>query len=401
MPQSPSQPDVVIVGAGIVGLATALALLAREPGLRIRVLERSGQSASGQSGHNSGVIHSGIYYAPASLKARLCREGRTRLLEFCEEAGVEYRLCGKILVATNAAEGERLRKLHQRGQENGLKGLRWLEADQIASVEPEITGFCALQVPEAGVVDFAAVCVALQARLQSSGVEFCFDDPLLGAQASVDGVQVRSRSGACSSARLIACAGLYADEVARRCGLPIRARIVPFRGEYRVLADSAARRVRALVYPVPDPALPFLGVHLTRDIHDTVDAGPNAVLALAREGYTRGDIDLGHLFRLATWPGAWRLAWRQRHYVGGEMIRSLSKRETARALRRMLPVLRDEELLPGGSGVRAQLVDPDGSLVDDFRFAGEGSMLHVLNAPSPAATASLAIGEMIAERALG
>lgn len=400
MPTSQDSCDVVVVGAGIVGLATARALLEREPSLRIVVLERHGSPAQGQSGHNSGVIHSGIYYAPGSFKARLCREGRTRLIGFCESAGVGYRLCGKLLVATDEDERQRLEKLFLRGQENGLANLRWLTSGQIHEVEPEVTGTAALLVPEAGVVDYREVCAALRDELEGHGVRFRFAVPLSSARQTAGGVKVRTPEGELHAGRLIACAGLYADEVARRCGLGLDARILPFRGEYWIVAEPAASRVRALVYPVPDPELPFLGVHLTRDFHGTVDAGPNAVLALAREGYTRSDVDLAHLLGLITWPGTWRLGWKQRRYAGGEMLRSMSRAQTARKLRRMMPSLRDEDLLPGGSGVRAQLVDPDGRLVDDFRFAREGRMLHVLNAPSPAATASLAIGQHIVAEAL-
>jgi L-2-hydroxyglutarate oxidase len=392
--------DVVVVGAGIVGLATTRALLARDPALRICVLERHGVVAAGQSGHNSGVIHSGIYYKPGSHKARLCREGRARLLDYCTEAGIEHRVCGKILVATDEAEVGRLGKLMDRGRENGLEGLEWLEADRIREVEPEAAGLAALRVPEAGVVDYGDMCTRLYEELTARGVVFHFGEPLESAVMEDGAVRVESTGRVLSAARLLGCAGLYADEVARRSGFDQPARIMPFRGEYWILSESAAPKVRALIYPVPDPELPFLGVHLTRDVHGTVDAGPNAVLAFAREGYTRRDLDLMHLAGLAAWGGAWRLAWRQRRYVGGEMLRSMSRHQTAQKLRRMLPSLRDEDLVTGGSGVRAQLVDPDGRLVDDFRFAGAGPMLHVLNAPSPAATASLAIGEHIADRLL-
>ena len=401
LPRVSENFDVVVVGAGIVGLATVRALLERDPGLRICVLERHANPAQGQSGHNSGVIHSGIYYAPGSLKAGLCRRGRARLLEYCEQHDVEHRLCGKILVATDASGLDRLKRLFERGRENGLEGLRWLESDRIHEVEPEVRGLAALQVPEAGVVDFAEVCAALYRELVDLGVEFRFATPLVSARSDGDAVVARTAQGTLATGRLLACAGLYADEVARRCGLRIDARIIPFRGEYWILRASATRLVRTLVYPVPDPGLPFLGVHLTRDIHGSVDAGPNAVLALAREGYSRSDVDLAHLAGLAFWPGAWRLAWRQRRYVGGEMLRSMSRHQTARKLRRMVPALVDADLQTGGSGVRAQLVDAAGRLVDDFSFAGEGPMLHVLNAPSPAATASFAIADHVVGRMYG
>lgn len=400
MPSREDNFDVVVVGAGIVGLATTRALLTRDPALKICVLERHGVVAAGQSGHNSGVIHSGIYYKPGSHKARLCREGRARLLDYCVEQGIEHRVCGKILVATDEAEVGRLRMLMDRGRENGLEGLEWLEANRIREIEPEATGLAALCVPEAGVVDFGEVCTSLYEELAGRGVVFRFGEALESAVPEDGAVRVESTGRVLGAAKLLGCAGLYADEVARRSGFDQPARIMPFRGEYWILSEAAAPKVRALIYPVPDPELPFLGVHLTRDVHGTVDAGPNAVLAFAREGYTRRDLDVGHLAGLAAWPGAWRLAWRQRRYVGGEMLRSMSRHQTAQKLRRMLPSLRDDDLVTGGSGVRAQLVDPDGRLVDDFRFAGSGPMLHVLNAPSPAATASLAIGEHIADRLL-
>lgn len=400
MPSEQHSFDVVVVGAGIVGLAATRALLERDPGLRVCVIERHDRPARGQSGHNSGVIHSGIYYAPGSFKARLCREGRARLLEWCAASSVTHRICGKILVATDEAEVSRLRSLQERGRQNGLEGLSWLEPEDIGRLEPEVRGLAALAVPEAGVVDYGEVCAALERELAGRGVEFRYGRPFTAARGGADGVEVVAGGDRFSAGRLLACAGLWADDVARRSGFEQPARILPFRGEYWLLSEPAAARVRALVYPVPDPELPFLGVHLTRDVHGTVDAGPNAVLALAREGYRRTEVDWGFVASLAAWPGAWRLAWRQRRYVGGEMLRSMSRARTVDRLRRMLPSLRPDELRPGPSGVRAQLVDPDGRLVDDFRFAGGGPMLHVLNAPSPAATASLAIGDHVARRLL-
>lgn len=398
MPSRADFFDIVVVGAGIVGLATTRALLRRDPTLKICVLERHGAVGVGQSGHNSGVIHSGIYYKPGSHKARLCRDGRARLLEYCTESGIEHRICGKILVATDQAEVGRLRMLMDRGRENGLEDLEWLGPEGIRAIEPQAAGLAALRVPEAGVVDYGEVCTRLHEELAGRGVVFRFGEALESATPKDGGVRVESTGRVIGAARLLGCAGLYADEVAQRSGLEQPARILPFRGEYWTLSESAAPRVRALIYPVPDPELPFLGVHLTRDVHGVVEAGPNAVLACAREGYARRDLDLSHLARLAAWPGSWRLAWRQRRYVGGEMLRSMSRHQTAEKLRRMLPSLRDDDLVTGGSGVRAQLVDPDGRLVDDFRFAGSGPMLHVLNAPSPAATASLAIAEHIVDR---
>lgn len=383
-----------------MGLASARALLDRDPALQVCVVERHARVAAGQSGHNSGVIHSGIYYRPGSLKARLCRQGRALLLEFCGESRVPHRICGKILVATSAIERARLADLWTRGEQNGLQGLRWLEAGDIAEFEPQARGVAALLVPEAGVVDFGEVCAALERELVGRGVRFVYGERFVQARAHADAVEIRTASGDLSAGRLLGCAGLWADDVARRSGFAQPARIIPFRGEYWALRDDAAARVRALIYPVPDPALPFLGVHLTRDVHGAVDAGPNAVPAFAREGYRRADVDAGFLVSLVSWPGAWRLAWRQRRYIGGEVRRSLSRRETVRSLRRIVRGLQPSDLRRGPSGVRAQLVDPDGRLVDDFRFAGSGPVLHVLNAPSPAATASLAIGAHVAERLL-
>jgi L-2-hydroxyglutarate oxidase len=393
--------DVIVVGAGIVGLASAHALLAADPSLRLCVLERHAGEARGQSGHNSGVIHSGIYYRPGSLKARLCRDGRSRLLGFCAERGVEYRIGGKLLVANGETERRRLATLEDRGRENGLNGLLRLGSAEIREFEPAVRAEAALLVPEAGVVDFRTVAHALRVDLADRGARFEFDRPLLGAQVLDDAVAVRTSAGTIAGGRLLACAGLWADEVAGRCGISTPMRVLPFRGEYWDVAPELAARIRSLIYPVPDPQLPFLGVHLTRDMDGSVEAGPNAVLALAREGYARRDVDVAHLVGLLGWPGIWKLAWRQRRYVGGEMLRSMSRRATAARLRAMVPEVRSAHLSRGKSGVRAQLVDEEGRLVDDFAFAGTGPMLHVLNAPSPAATASLAIGEHVASRLLG
>jgi (S)-2-hydroxyglutarate dehydrogenase len=392
--------DVTVVGAGVVGLASARALLEREPMLRLRVLERHDRVAAGQSGHNSGVIHSGIYYKPGSSKARLCREGRSMLIDACRQWGIEYRICGKLIVATDEAEKDRLVSLLARGNENGLQGLRLLDPPAMRAIEPEVGGVQALHVPEAGVVDYAEVCAALAEDLRRRGARILLAEPLLEVRADEGCLVVRTPSTVTRTRALLNCAGLWSDDVARRAGTGVDLRIVPFRGEYWKLRPERAHLVRHLIYPVPDPALPFLGVHFTRDVHGVVDAGPNAVLAFAREGYTRRDVDLVHLARMATFAGAWRLLGRQWRHAYAEMRRSLDPHRLVADLRRLVPAIRLEDLEPAPAGVRAQAVDAQGRLVDDFHFLQGPRSLHVLNAPSPAATASLAIGAYVAERFL-
>lgn len=392
--------DVVVVGAGIVGLATARALLQRDPALRIRILERHDRVAAGQSGHNSGVIHSGIYYRPDSLKARLCREGRTQLLEACAAWGVAHEVCGKLIVATHPREQERLAALHARGVENGLEGLERLGPAAMRAIEPQVGGLEALRVPQAGVVDYGQVCEALAEELRARGVPIDLGAPMLAARSEDTAVEVRTRHSRIRARALLNCAGLWSDDVARRCGAEVDVRIVPFRGEYWKLRPQSADLVRHLIYPVPDPALPFLGVHFTRDVHGVVDAGPNAVLAFAREGYRRRDLDLLHLLGTAAYPGAWRLLRAQWRHAWSEMARSLDTRRLVVDLQRLVPALRRGDLVRAGSGVRAQAVDAHGRLLDDFHFVSRPGALHVLNAPSPAATASLAIGAHVADRFL-
>lgn len=390
--------DLVVVGAGIVGLAAARAVLRREPGLRVVVLERHGQVASGQTGHNSGVIHSGIYYKPGSLKARLCRAGRARLIEECAARGVDFHLSGKIIVATSEPELERLDGLLDRARENGLEGVERIGPDAMRAIEPEVAGLGALKVPEAGVVDYGEVCAMLAEDLREAGVEIRFGWRVDAAHPQGGGLKVVTPHGSVRTRALLNCAGLYCDEVARRSGADVDVRIVPFRGEYWLLKPERAGLVKALIYPVPDPAFPFLGVHLTRDVHGVVDAGPNAVLALAREGYTWGDLDVAHLAKTFAFPGALRLF--RKHWRQGldEMRRSFDLDRLVGDLQRLVPAVRKEDLVPTHAGVRAQAVGRDGALLDDFHFVDGPHAVHVLNAPSPAATASLAIGEAVADR---
>jgi len=391
--------DAVVVGAGLVGLATARALQ-RAGASDVLVLEAAGEVAAHQSGRNSGVVHSGLYYKPGSLKARLCIEGRLALERWCAEHGVAYERCGKVVVATRPEELPRLDELERRGSANGLAGIVRLGPDGIRAHEPHAAGLSGLFVPQTGIVDFVGMARSLAAEIAGAGGEVRTGARVLGARPDGAGLVVESEAGAFATRRVVGCAGLHADRVARACGLEPAARIVPFRGEYHVLVPERRALVRGLVYPVPDPRFPFLGVHFTRRVSGEVEAGPNAVLAFAREGYTWGTVSWRDLAETLAWPGFRALAARYAGYGLGEMRRSLDRHALAGALRRLLPELRDADLRPARAGVRAQALGRDGALLDDFAFAGAPRQLHVLNAPSPAATASLAIGEWIASRAL-
>lgn len=388
--------DITIVGAGIVGLATAFALKQQNPHLHLAILEKEAEIASHQTGHNSGVIHAGIYYAPGSLKARLCIEGAKKMIAFCEEYKVPYELCGKVIVATEEQELPALETLYQRGLANGVPGLRKLDSKELADVEPHAAGLAALYSPNTGIIDYRQVAGVLARLLKQQQAHILTEAPLLSITRSGHGLQLQTPKENITTQFLVNCAGLYSDHVARMAGLPVDVKIIPFRGEYYWLVPERATLVRGLIYPVPDPRFPFLGVHFTRTIHGGVEAGPNAVLAFAREGYTRSRVHWGELKETLGYPGFWALArkyWRAGLY---EIYRSLSKEEFTRSLQKLVPAVSENDLAPGGSGVRAQAVTPDGRLVDDFHFAGDDHSLHVLNAPSPAATASLAIGEYIA-----
>ncbi|MEV6667801.1 L-2-hydroxyglutarate oxidase [Streptomyces nigra] len=389
--------DVLVVGGGIVGLATAYAVTRAAPGTRVTVLEKEPGPARHQTGRNSGVIHSGVYYRPGSLKARYAVGGAAEMVKFCAEYGVAHAVTGKLIVATGREELPRLHALAQRGRENGI-AVRELGGAQIADHEPEVRGLAALHVPTTGVCDFTGVARRLA---EASGAEIRY-----GAHVErVDrrpslGVAVRTTRGDIVRGRvLVNCAGLHCDELARLTGDDPEARIVPFRGEYYTLRRPEL--VRGLVYPVPDPAFPFLGVHLTRGIDDGVHIGPNAVPALAREGYGWGVVRPRELGTTLAWPGTWRMARRHWRYGAGELRRSLSKAAFTDAVRRLLPAVEPEDLEPAAAGVRAQAVLRDGSLVDDFLIREGPRAVHVLNAPSPAATASLPIGREVARRALG
>ncbi|MFD1662680.1 L-2-hydroxyglutarate oxidase [Streptomyces caeni] len=388
--------DVLVVGGGIVGLSTAYAITRAAPGTRVTVLEKESGPARHQTGRNSGVIHSGIYYRPGSLKARYAVRGAAEMVKFCAEYDIAHAVTGKLIVATERDELPRLHALVQRGRENGIP-VRELGPAQITEYEPEVRGLAAIRVGTTGICDFVAVARQLG---DASGAEVRYGARVVRIDRRPSlGVAVRTADGTVLRARaLVNCAGLHCDEVARLAGDDPGMRIVPFRGEYYALARPEL--VRGLVYPVPDPAFPFLGVHLTRGIDAQVHIGPNAVPALAREGYGRGTLRPRELGATLAWPGSWRIARRHWRYGAGELRRSVSKRAFTRAVRRLLPAVEAADLVPAASGVRAQAVLRDGTLVDDFLIREGPRAVHVLNAPSPAATASLPIGREVARRAL-
>ena len=392
-------PDVVVVGGGIVGLASALALLERTPDLRLTLLEKEATLAAHQSGHNSGVVHTGLYYAPGSLKARLCREGRAGLESFCEEHGVPLRRTGKLVVAVDESELDRLAELKRRGLGNGLEGLEELDETELRRIEPHVTGVRALHVPETGVVDFQLVARRMADVLRRRGARIVLGSRVEKIARDGSGVSVRTPAGATRTSAVVACAGLQADRVAALAGADLDARVVPFRGAYWILRGAGAELVRALVYPVPDPSFPFLGVHFTRRFDGSVWAGPNAMPALMREGYSRGSVSLRDALQAFGWSGFGRFARRYGGMGAGEIWRDVVKPAAMSEMRRYLPGLAARDVVRGPSGVRAQMMTRTGELVDDFLFAEGPKSLHVVNAPSPAATSSLAIGRLVAARA--
>ena len=394
-----SRYNVVIIGGGAVGLGVALEITRRFPHLQVLVLEKEDRVARHQSGHNSGVIHSGVYYKPGSMKARLCVTGAAAMVEFCREHGVAHNVCGKVIVATRSDELARLEELRQRGEANGLAGLRLIGPEELREIEPHASGLRALVVPSTGVTDYAEVCKKYVELISAGGGAVLTSVAVTGIRRLAIEIVVETSRGAFATHALINCAGLFADRISRMAGDDPDVMIVPFRGEYYDLTPERAGLVRALIYPVPDPRFPFLGVHFTRRISGKVDAGPNAVLALAREGYGHTDISVRDLASSLAFRGFWRMA--RKHWRSGldEWHRSLSKAAFVRALQRLLPEVGENDLVPGGSGVRAQALKPDGSLVDDFQFVPSGKVLHVLNVPSPAVTASLAIGKAIVDTA--
>ena len=393
-----SQLDVVIVGGGIVGLATAYSLLTTNPALKLVVLEKEPSLGAHQTGHNSGVIHSGLYYKPGSLKAKNCIEGYAKLLQFCREHEIAHEICGKIVVALSEQERSQLEMLRQRGEQNGLTGIRRLNKTEIVEIEPHCTGIDGLFVPQTGIVDYTAVVMRLAERIQNFGGEILTSSEVVEIKESSNTVLVCTKQQRFTTRALITCGGLQSDRLAMQTQPDLDLRIIPFRGEYFELKESAKHLVNSLIYPVPDPNFPFLGVHFTRRIDGTIECGPNAVLAFAREGYRKTDISIREFSQTLAWPGFRKIAFKYWRTGLGEYHRSFSKNAFVAALQKLVPEITANDLQPTGAGVRAQACSRAGSLLDDFEIRQIGRVVHVCNAPSPAATASLAIGDAIASR---
>lgn len=392
---------LLVIGGGLVGLGTARALRQRFPAAKITLFEKEAVMGAHQSTHNSGVLHCGLYYKPGSLKARLAVEGIVKMTAFCREHAIPHEICGKVVVATAEEELPRLDELMRRGAANGLENLRRLDRDALRQIEPHAAGIAGVQVPQEGIVDYRAVCDALARELQGQGVILKTGAAVTGIERKGEEWEVKTRAGEVTGSYLINCAGLHCDRVSALAGERREVRIVPFRGEYYQLKPSARALVKHLIYPVPDPAFPFLGVHFTRLIQGGIEAGPNAVLAFAREGYRLTDVNVRDVLDAVTFRGLWRFMRKYPKMVSHELLQSLSKQRFCAALQRLVPEVRPEDLEPGGAGVRAQAMSPQGDLIQDFQLVQRPAALHVLNAPSPAATASLAIGEYLAEKIAG
>jgi L-2-hydroxyglutarate oxidase len=393
-----SSMRVCIIGGGIVGLATALQLQKRRPNAEITLLEKEAAFGLHQSTHNSGVLHAGLYYKPGSAKARMAVEGIRQMTEFCQSHGIAHEICGKLVVAVDKTEVERLKGLHERSRLNGLRGVEWLEGDAIREREPHVAGVAALHVPEEGIVDYEAVVAAMASEARAKGARLLTGAKVTAVAREGSGWRVESAAGDFPSDFLVNCAGLYCDRVSALAGEIRSTRIVPFRGEYFKLRPGRENLVRNLIYPVPDPAFPFLGVHFTRMIHGGVEAGPNAILATSREGYRKRDINLADLWDALSFGGLWRFMAQHAGMCRDELLRSFSKSRFCASLQRLVPDLQINDLVPGGAGVRAQAMSRNGKLVQDFELIERPNAIHVLNAPSPAATASLAIAAEIAGR---
>ena len=391
-----SAKRVIIVGGGIVGLGTVYKLQLRCPAARVTVLEKEDKVCAHQSGHNSGVLHSGLYYKPGSLKARLAVSGIREMVTFCQKHAVPHEICGKLVVAVNEAEVPRLRALYERGTANGLEGMRLLKREQMREIEPHVGGLEALAVPQEGIVDYAKVSEGLQKEIEDKGGSVVLKAKVTALQLRNGEWRVGTIAGDYTADYVINCAGLHCDRLSMLAGEKREVRIVPFRGEYYKIKPERQHLVRNLIYPVPDPQFPFLGVHYTRLIHGGIEAGPNAVLALAREGYRKTDVKLGDVWDALTFSGLWRFLGKHKRMSWDELRRSFSRRLFCESLQKLVPELQEADLSPGGAGVRAQAMSPDGNLLQDFCLLNRPQALHVLNAPSPAATAALTIGAEIA-----
>lgn len=390
--------DILIVGGGIVGLSNALAL-SNLKRLKITVIEAEPEVARHQTGNNSGVIHSGLYYKPGSLKASNCVEGREKLYAFCQKYGIAHERCGKLVVATDESELPNLDELERRGVANGLKGLKRLNGDELKEYEPHVQGIAGLHVTETGIVDYIQVAQKMKSLIEEKGHAVLTSTRFEEMEKSPEYLVISTNRETIYTKYLVNCAGLYSDRIAAKCGLNPSVKIIPFRGEYYIIKEEKRHLVKNLIYPVPDPAFPFLGVHFTRMIDGSVEAGPNAVLAFKREGYTKFSFSLRDSLETLTYPGFIRLAKTYMKMGLSEMHRSFVKEAFVKALQKLIPEIQAEDVEPGGAGIRAQALQPDGKLVDDFRIMESERMIHVLNAPSPAATASLSIGERIADMA--
>ncbi|GJQ63400.1 MAG: hydroxyglutarate oxidase [Melioribacteraceae bacterium] len=393
--------DIIIIGAGIVGLATAYKILEKEPNKKILVLEKENGVSKHQTGNNSGVIHSGIYYKPGSLKATNCRRGYKYLIDFCDVNDIKYDLCGKVIVAVTESEIPQLDKIYDRGIENGLKNLKKLSGEEVREIEPNVAGVAGIFVPQTGIIDYKVVSQKLADIIREKGADIQFGQEVTGISEKTDDIEVVTKSSTFSSKLLISCAGLQSDRIAKLTHPDLPVKIVPFRGEYYKIKEEKRSLVKNLIYPVPDPAFPFLGVHFTRMIDGEVEAGPNAVLSFKREGYSKFSFNAGDAIETFAWKGFRKVMYKFWKTGMGEFYRSYSKGAFVKALQRLMPSITAEDLTPGGAGIRAQACDKEGGLIDDFYIVGDGRVFHVCNAPSPAATASLSIGEHIRDKILG
>lgn len=394
------QYDIVIIGGGIVGLATALKLKESRPELSVALLEKEKQLAQHQTGNNSGVIHSGIYYKPGSLKALNCIDGYHQLIEFANRENIPYKLCGKVIVATDPKELPAMENIYQRGLENGLKGLKKLNAKELKEYEPHVNGIAGIYVPQTGIIDYKQVSAKYAEVFKKLGGEIYTDTKVIDLRTSADSSEIITDKKTYKAKLVINCAGLFSDRIASLTNKKLDVRIIPFRGEYYELKPEKQYLVKTLIYPVPDPNFPFLGVHFTNMVGGGVEAGPNAVFAFKREGYKKTDFVLGDVTASLSWPGFRKVMFKYWKTGLGEYYRSFSKAAFTKALQRLIPEVQESDLIPGGAGVRAQACDRTGGLLDDFSIVEDARMVHVLNAPSPAATSSLSIGKKVSEIAL-
>ncbi|WP_223606131.1 L-2-hydroxyglutarate oxidase [Chryseobacterium sp. OSA05B] len=389
--------DIIIVGAGLVGLATAYQAKLKNPGSKILVLEKEKDVALHQSGHNSGVIHSGIYYKPGSLKAKNCIEGYNTVINFAEKYGIKYDLCGKIIVASSQEELLLLDNIYKRGVENGLKDLQYLSRDEFREIEPHCEGIRAIKVPQTGIIDYPGIAKKIKELFEDLGGEVKFNTEVKGITNTGSEIIVKTNTAEFNGKKLVSCAGLYSDKLTKMTNKENDVIIIPFRGEYYKIKDEKKHLVKHLIYPVPDPSFPFLGVHFTRMIDGNIEAGPNAVLAFKKEGYSFFDFNFEETMQTLMWPGFRKIVAKYGKTGMGEMHRSLSKSAFTKALQKLMPEIQESDLVPGGSGVRAQACDRNGGLIDDFDIVKNGNIIHVRNAPSPAATSCLSIGNKISE----